>query len=205
MGQRLNVEIIMGGDPIVNCYFHWSGYSQTAADYGVRLIEYYDKHVKGVIKDPLLAAVRIFDALPHLSYTGATAYPGLEEESYKFMCEKYPDEEFREVADRNSGMISCVEEEMEGTRNAEEARITIDFDSETVNFETIMFYSLDEFVEYYCDECEGEIERVFDLPILKCSIGEIPFSEFKEFTLQMERSRGFIIPEDELYIALLIE
>lgn len=38
MGQRLNIEIMDSGMTLCNCYYHWSGYTQTALDITQKLV-----------------------------------------------------------------------------------------------------------------------------------------------------------------------
>ena len=42
MGQRLNIEIKKGEQLLANCYYHWSGYSETALELTKKIIDKFD-------------------------------------------------------------------------------------------------------------------------------------------------------------------
>lgn len=66
MGQRLNIEIVKNGDVLANSYYHWSGFSNSAIDLTIKIIEHFDyirRHkVERYIKNKdLLFAIRLLE------------------------------------------------------------------------------------------------------------------------------------------------
>lgn len=73
MGQRLNIEIVKNKNVLANCYYHWSGFSNSSIDLVVKIIEDFDYVKKCCLSDPcknedLLFAIRL------LERTGAGLY-----------------------------------------------------------------------------------------------------------------------------------
>lgn len=178
MGQRLNIEIIIDHKIMANCYFHWGAYTSSAADYTLKLIDYYKNHLKKVYTDPLMIATKIFECLEYIEYsTGKTIKPGLSKNSYIFMEEKYKNIKFEKAENRNAGIIGCTEEDMESTRNVEEGHVAINLDSETIDFDVLFYFDLSGYKEdMVLDEDNFSF---FDLPILSLNFNEIPFEKFK--------------------------
>ena len=50
MGQRLNIAVILGGETIFNCYFHWSGYTRSALNLAKSFMDEY-AHVHEMLDD----------------------------------------------------------------------------------------------------------------------------------------------------------
>lgn len=42
MGQRLNIEIVKDKKVLANCYYHWSGYSNSAVNLAIQIIERFE-------------------------------------------------------------------------------------------------------------------------------------------------------------------
>lgn len=165
MGQRLNIEIVNGDTPLVNCYYHWSAYTESALRITAQIIdEYYESE----------SIVGLKMAVELLEATGGGVNKE-EREAILKSPEKFGHINFKDAVDRNRGLISVTEGGMEETRKWEEGRVTIDLGSETFNFETAWFDPFDVYVEDCCDEDEDvKIEDFVKCPYdLAC----VPFSE----------------------------
>lgn len=169
MGQRLNMEIKVGNETLANSYYHWSGYSSSSCEIAVAIMDYMEEHPQ--TNEPnKLYAIRL------LEHTGAglTDFAPTDEEkeqAKKFYNPKYyeewvnkpseirtaqelfPNEKFAECFGRNEGLLAITKYGMEETRKWEEARVTIDIDSKTVDFDAYWKYSPDD----YDDERERKV------------------------------------------------
>ena len=194
MGQRLNIEITDNkGTELANCYYHWSAYSLSSLEEAMTVISNFDK-LRKEIADNTLLAIRMFENCENA---------GLCEESYTAATEKYPNETFKKGTDRNNGLISITESDMNETRMYEEGRITINVDSKTIDFnvyfdtsddsENLMYEAIEkkygrdadpvnysdeiikEAIDEYTENCPKIAENFsFDLE-------NIPFDKIEEF------------------------
>lgn len=180
MGQRLNVELTYNGETIANAYYHWSAYTMSSAMLSAEIISSLDK-IKG--KAPLDLAVRA------LELTGA----GVNEKEYERIrldnTGKFSGIRFQNASNRNDGLISVTEEGIEETRRWEEGRVTINLDSETVNFSVYWDYAEEE----YEDNFDGDF---MDLPEYDFDFSEIPFAKFGDLEAIIDQyPDGFRNPE----------
>ena len=143
MGQRLNVELIIGDKPIANVYMHWSAYTSSALVVAKDVLDTFKN--EDVANTTTLDLTKIYSLIQ-------TAIPGssvsVEEESK--LEEKGIDTIKRaKMVDRNSGLISFSEEGMEETRDWEEGRVSIHLDTLTVDFDVLWIIDKKEFIEEY--------------------------------------------------------
>lgn len=140
MGQRLNIEIVKGKEVLANAYYHWSGFTTTAIKITNNILESYSRIKKSVAKSKssnkdLLFAIRLLET------TGAGIdFTNTTKNDFIFKIGK----EFKSMKDRNEGIIGITKEDIEETRYWEEARVTIDIETENVSFEVFMNYDEDE-------------------------------------------------------------
>lgn len=208
MGQRLNIEIIVGGSAKANCYFHWSAYTTSAISETITILKNYNDRIKGKITDPLLIAVNCFSENSSYSYSsGKTIYAGLSESSFEFMCEKYPDKDFRRAEDRNAGLIGCTEEDMEQTREAEEGRVVIDLDNEMIYFDVLWANSVDVYMEEMFDLEDGDGTEILSYPVFYGNLAELSFEQFNVFAEFVKRhdSNFISVYDEETCIISLVE
>ena len=130
MGQRLNIEIIKNGKVIGNCYYHWSAYTLSSLIETNTVIENYDELLKQNLPDKVLITKMFENCASYDFHTGGFNGAGLSKDSYEYMCNKYPNYEFRKAIDRNAGLIGITEKDIDDTRGWEEGRVTIDLDKE---------------------------------------------------------------------------
>lgn len=171
MGQRLNIEIVKNDKLLANSYYHWSGYSDCAINLAIKIINNFDYikkyKVENVTDKDMLFAIRL------LEETGA----GTNESEMKGTIEKIGliDENvvLKECRGRDEGIIEISEEGMGENRYWEEARVTIDIENKTIDFDVIHEinkedYDKDElkdmsFKEIYRNFKKVKFEDVFEL------------------------------------------
>lgn len=66
MGQRLNIEIVKNGEILANGYYHWSGFSNSAINLAIQIINNYEyikecKVERYIKKQDLLFAIRLLE------------------------------------------------------------------------------------------------------------------------------------------------
>lgn len=175
MGQRLNMEIKIGNETLANSYYHWSGYSSSSCEIALKVIDYMEEH-------PQTTELNKLYAIRLLEHTGAglTDFAPTDEEkeqAKKFYDPKYyeewvnkpseirtaqelfPNEKFAECFGRNEGLLAITKYGMEETRKWEEARVTIDIVSKTIDFDVYWVYNKDD----YDEKADEIIDLDFDL------------------------------------------
>lgn len=175
MGQRLNIEIKVGNEPLANSYYHWSGYSSSSCELALKVMDYMEEHPQTTEPNKLYA-IRL------LEHTGAglTDFAPTDEEkeqAKKFYSPKhyeewvnkpseirtaqelFPNEKFAECFGRNEGLLAITKYGMEETRKWEEARVTIDIVSKTIDFDVYWVYNEDD----YDEKADEIIDLDFDL------------------------------------------
>lgn len=162
MGQRLNLEIHRHGELLANAYYHWSGFTTSAANLVQQIIDKFDdkKH-----KD-ILSAVLL------LEETGARVI----EDELPFVKRLDLKRDFRPARSRNSGLISISEKGMNETRFWEEARAEVDIGTQTVNFSVYYRYPRDDYEEHFEDVFDNLPVNSFNYPF-----DAIPFDQFQSF------------------------
>lgn len=144
MGQRLNIEVMSHGKVIANSYYHWSAYSNSAAELAKEALESVLEH--GNRKQPLITAIHCLES------TGA----GFDEESITEAKESLGLDlsRFARCRGRIEGILEVSEIGMESNRNWEEGRVTIDLDSRTANFQVCGSMSFDNYIRYRVSDLE---------------------------------------------------
>lgn len=174
MGQRLNIEIVDHERTYANAYYHWSAYSGSAIQLTNHILTFYKKNVRRYCLHPILLAVKMLES------TGA-GVDFMEE------CRILNDEELSKFMpqaglDRNTGLIAITETGIGDTERAEEGRVTIDIENETVIFRVCENFSVEEYDEYV-KEYDYPTKEI--LPVIDdhhwCDGEPIPFERFDEF------------------------
>ena len=142
MGQRLNLSINKNGKVLANCYYHWSGYTNSAMQKAQQALAFLDDQEGEIgVKEAVLA----------LKETGAT----IDKENAKDYVE--PDE----IINRNEGIIGTTEKEIETSELWAECEIIIDVGMRKVNvIDALWHYSEEEL-----EENEIEIENLKELEV----------------------------------------
>lgn len=149
MGQRLNIEIVKNGRVLANSYYHWSGFSNSAINLVIQIIQKYEYikkyNVEKYIKNQdLLLAIRL------LEETGA----GLNNTDIarNILKDETMNLKLKECQGRNEGIIGIIQEDIEETRAWEEGRVSIDIENKKIDFDVIEEYTLEELKNDYDEE-----------------------------------------------------
>lgn len=142
MGQRLNLSINKNGKVLANCYYHWSGYTNSAMEKARQALSFLEDQEQEIgVKEAVLA----------LKETGAT----IDKENAKDYVE--PDEE----VNRNAGIIGTTDEIIEMCEYWAECEIIIDVGTRKVNIIDALWHYSEEELE----ENEIEIENLEELEV----------------------------------------
>lgn len=154
MGQRLNIEIVKNGRVLANSYYHWSGFSNSAINLVIQIIQNYEYikkyNVEKYIKNQdLLLAIRL------LEETGA----GLNNTDIarNILKDETMNLKLKECQGRNEGIIGIIQEDIEETRAWEEGRVSIDIENKKIDFDVIEEYTLEELKNDYDEEVMKEL------------------------------------------------
>ena len=149
MGQRLNIEIVKNGKVLANSYYHWSGFSNSAVNIVIQIIQKYEyikkyKVEKYIKNQDLLLAIRL------LEETGA----GLNNTDIarNILKDETMNLKLKECQGRNEGIIGITQEDIEKTRYWEEGRVSIDIENKKIDFEVINEYTEEELKDDYDEE-----------------------------------------------------
>lgn len=130
MGQRLNLSINKNGKVLANCYYHWSGYTNSAMQKAQQALAFLDDQEGEIgVKEAVLA----------LKETGAT----IDKENAKDYVE--PDE----IINRNEGIIGTTKKEIETSERWAECDIIIDAGTRKINVINAVWGGDEEDLEEY--------------------------------------------------------
>lgn len=154
MGQRLNIEIIKDGKVVGNCYYHWSAYTLSSLVETSKVIEKYDELIKQNLPNEVLIT-KMFENCTSFDLFKGFNGAGLSPDSYKYMCDKYPDYDFKVGVDRNAGLIGITEKDINDTRTWEQGHVIIDLDKEIIDAGLMIDYrKIDEYKQDCIDDEE---------------------------------------------------
>lgn len=175
MGQRLNVEIRRRKDNkvLANSYYHWSAYTRPSLEIAKEVLDQISE------LDKLNGFTDEEKAVKLLQFIGG----GLVQEDYDKLDEdrkKY----FAVGTNRNNGLISITEKNMQETRNWEEGRITIDIDFDNLkmfsfNGDNCINNQLKHYVEFdvYFPFDEKDYEEYYGEKLDKENIVELDIND----------------------------
>lgn len=201
MGQRLNIEILKNGEVLANSYYHWSGFSNSAINLTIHIINNFDyikkyKVEEYIKKQDLLFAIRL------LEETGA----GVNdiEKIRKILEDQTMNLKLKPCKDRNEGIIGVTKEDIEETRYWEEGRVSIDIEKKTIDFNVMYEYTLEELKENYDEE---EIKEL-DIKEINRNFKDIPFEDIFELKAFIDKANyngeyHFRNKKDDKYIFLI--
>lgn len=170
MGQRLNIEIHSNGKVLANCYYHWSAYSESAAQLAQEIIHNINK-IEYTGSD-LLCAVKLLES------TGA----GLtdNEKEYAKTLDDFNNYNFTECTGRNDGLIAISPDGIKETRNWQEYALYIYLDEKRMSFK--VFCSSDKWDwEKECKEYYEEDIKANNLERIDMNFDDIKFSDIDGF------------------------
>lgn len=170
MGQRLNIEIVKNGKVLANSYYHWSGFSNSAVNIVVQIIQKYEyikkyKVEKYIKNQDLLLAIRL------LEETGA----GLNDTDIarNILKDETMNLKLKKCQGRNEGVIGITQKDIEETRYWEEGRVSIDIENKKIDFGVINEYTEEEFKDDYDEEIKELNIKKIDINFKDISFEDI--------------------------------
>lgn len=170
MGQRLNIEIVKNGKVLANSYYHWSGYSNSAVNMVVQIIQKYEyikkyKVEKYIKNQDLLLAIRL------LEETGA----GLNDidMTRNILKDETMNLKLKKCQGRDEGIIGITQKDIEETRYWEEGRVSIDIENKKIDFGVINEYTEEELNYDYDEEIKELNIKKIDINFKNISFEDI--------------------------------
>lgn len=142
MGQRLNLSINKNGKVLANCYYHWSGYTNSAMRKAQQALNFLEDQE---------GEIGVKEAVLSLKETDAT----IDAENAK----DYVKPNVR--LDRNDGIISTLPNHIKNTEMWSECEIVIDVGTKKVN----VIDALSEYTQEELEEYEIQIEDLEELEV----------------------------------------
>jgi hypothetical protein len=173
MGQRLNIEIFNNGELLANCYYHWSGYTTSSMELTKIILENYDR----------IMALDLYietKAILLLQLTNGGLMVNDRDDELEYALETLPPQDLEKIElkrsiNRNEGLISITENNMEETRQWEEARITIYLDTKKIDFDNVWISDREGWQE------DNPDMNYDDLPLFPFeTTWDIDFKDFRE-------------------------
>ena len=183
MGQRLNIQFEDNTGVLANAYYHWSGYTGSAMLLTNEIIS------SDLINDTSIS--NKVKAVKLLELTGA----GLTREEFN---DDFPSHLYKESKDRTSGLIAISKEGIEETQSWEEARVTIDLDTQQIYLDIYWDIAIE-------DYDPGDIVKIpkqsYDSELDYEEVSFEKFPElFKEFDLNYSKGKYIVnTPESRLH------
>lgn len=171
MGQRLNIEIWNNGEVLANAYYHWSAYTESAAELvGVALKYIQNNPIPD--ENELLYAIRILEA------TGA----GLTDREIEHakLLPALGGATFAECNGRNDGLLGISEKEILSTRSWAEGTALIYLDEKRVSFDVFFKQRCWEWEKEQREEYGNENAKARDLKVVEFNFEDIKFHKWDE-------------------------
>lgn len=183
MGERLNLEIWHNGKVLANAYYHWSGYTDDAANVVTDALKYI-KSNPAENNNILLYAIRALEA------TGAGLTDREIEYAKKIDC--LNNATFAPCVSRNSGLIGISPDGIADTRYWQEEAARIFIDESRVSFRA---FCIDEIWEFDKEQmANGKNIKASDLMRANWNIDDIKFNVWAEFAtfLKLQDHQPFV-------------
>ena len=158
MGQRLVITVRKEREDIAKIYFHWSGYSVSALEETMSLLEDIDTNEED-IKKLQLNIIRACESM------GGGIDGGAGSEEFSYVCNMFPNVSFKEDPNRNCGLVALSENDMGKLQRWSNGNIVIDLDYNKI-YNSVLheYHSIEEYEaetgqradEVYC--CESDID-----------------------------------------------
>ena len=178
MGERLNLEIWNNGEVLANAYYHWSGFTDSAAAIVTQALNYIKSNsVKN--DNSLLYAIRVLEA------TGA----GLTDREIEYIknLDELSNENFAPCNGRNAGLIGITPNEILETRRWQEHAAYIFIDEKRVSFR--VFWTQKKWkYEHEQKEEYGKNVNANDFAHVGWNIDDIKFNNWEDFMTFLEKT-----------------
>ena len=183
MGQRLNIQLEDNTGVLANAYYHWSGYTSSAMLLTNKIIS------SDLIDDTSIS--NKVKAVKLLELTGA----GLTRDEFN---DDFPSHLYKESNDRTSGLIAISKKGIEETQSWEEARVTIDLDTQQIYFNIYGYVYTD---DYDPEDIPKQDEDTYDSELDYEDVSFEKFPElYKEFELNYNKGKYIVnTPESKLH------
>lgn len=180
MGQRLNIEIKRKNKVIVNSYYHWSGYSHSAIHLTAAILNTINNTDASLFINDKIYATCL------LATTGARIMDDQLKYAKKYGFTDNELDLLTKGVNRDDGLISLRPKYQKDFRKWEEARVSIDLDSRTVNMRyAFLEYTTEQYEKYH--GVDPSNFRKLSMPI-----NRIPFDDFSAFLSFADRDDDFI-------------
>lgn len=187
MGERLNIEIHSKGKVLANCYYHWSGYSNSAASLAQEIIHNIDK-IENTGSN-LLYGIRLLES------TGA----GLTEDEVRYAksLDELKDAEFVECNGRNEGLIAISPNGIKETRSWQEHALYIYLDENRMSFKVFWLKDKWDWEKERKEDYDEEV-KANDLEKVDVNFDDIKFSDVDTFVdfVNLHLSDAFVTSLD---------
>ena len=150
MGQRLVITVRKEQENIAKIYFHWSGYSVSALEETRSLLEDIDTNEED-IKKLQLNIIRACESM------GGGIDGGAGSEEFSYVCNMFPNVNFKVDPDHSCGLVALSKNEMEEMQRYSDGNIVIDLDYNRIyNSVFYEYHSIEEY-EVETDQNENEV------------------------------------------------
>lgn len=163
MGQRLVITVRKEQKDIAKIYFHWSGYSESALEETRSLLKDIDTKEEN-IKKLQLSIIRACESM------GGGIDGGAGSKEFSYVCNIFPNVNFKGGPNRNFGLVALSENGMEEMQCWVDGNIVIDLDYNRIY--NSVFY------EYHSLE-EYEAETDHNADSVSCYESDIDISDFQ--------------------------
>lgn len=182
MGQRLNIQFEDNTGVLANAYYHWSGYTSSAMYLTNEIIS------SDLIDDTSIS--NKVKAVKLLELTGA----GLTIDEFN---DDFPSHLYKESKDRNDGLIAISKEGIEQTQSWEEARVTINLDTQQIHLDIYWDVNIEEYGPKYVAKIS---EQSYDSELDYEDVSFEKFPElYKEYDLNYSKGKYIVnTPESRL-------
>lgn len=150
MGQRLNIEFYVDGKCLVNCYYHWSAYTETALDMTKEILQLMNIKPFQKLNDIKLNKMYFVNLL---RFTGSCL---VIQNTDDMFTENHIDY----GTYRDFGLIGVTEKDMQRTRAWQEGIVIFDMDNKTINFGVFYTVKVTNLIEDYTDEQIQNIKSI---------------------------------------------
>lgn len=134
---------------LANSYYHWSGFSNSAVNLVIQIIQNYE-YIKKYNVEEYIRNQDLLFAIRLLEETGA----GLENTNIarNILKDETMNLKLKKCDGRDEGIIAITEEDIKETRRWEEGRVSIDIENKTINFDVIRELTAEELKNDYNEE-----------------------------------------------------
>lgn len=180
MGQRLNIQFEDNTGVLANSYYHWSGYTSSAMYLTNEIIS--SDLISDLIDDTSIS--NKVKAVKLLELTGA----GLTIDEFN---NDFPSHLYKEANNRTEGLIAISKEGIEETQSWEEARVTINLDTQQIHFNIYWDVNIEEY----------DPEQSYDSELNYEDVSFEKFPElYKEYDLNYSKGKYIVnTPESRLH------